>query len=51
MSTGTSVSSAAAASAPTRRTWPMCETSNSAAASRHWRCSAMMPAGYETGMS
>ena len=31
--------------------WPMCDTSNSAAPARHCRCSAMMPAGYCTGMA
>ena len=35
----------------TRKLGPMCETSNSAAEARHWRCSVMMPAGYWTGMA
>ena len=50
-STGTRVSSAAAAFAPTKRTWPMWDTSNSPASALVCLCSAITPAGYCTGMS
>ena len=39
------------ASAPSRRTVPRCDTSNTTAASRQARCSAIVPPRYSSGMS
>ena len=39
-----------AASEPTRRSWPMWDTSYRPAALRVWWCSAIRPAGYCTGI-